>query len=303
MVGKHNPKENGRKDGLVRRLPGYLVTTQYRFETIGNAFKYYRNRFFRIYPLFFAALTLFLMMGAIGPSMYLKSAFMTNMFIHENLLTLWFITMLFILYVVAPIFLYSYSLYMTIFLTSGFWGSLVAIHVLTGYIDLRLPMYLVPFTLGIMMGRSDFLRQISMSKYVQLLCLSLFFGALWLLPTKDEFIELIIIDVAIVISIPLFLSFGRLLAGIVPTRLLLFISYASFVMYLSHRILFALSGKLYHSSSMVGQIMYYGFFVLPVTVILSYFIQVAYDKLMSANSRSRQYSIIFQTDVQPAGHP
>lgn len=265
--------------GLFIYISGYLAATQNRFENIGNVFKYYRNRFFRIYPLFFASLTIFLMMGVIGPDTYLKSAFMTNMFIREHLMTLWFITMLFILYAVAPFFLYNYSSHKTILLLSGFWISLVAIHFLTDYIDLRLPMYMIPFTLGIMMGRSLFVEQIVNSKYAPLACLAVFLSALWQFSQKRALFELIIIDVAILASIPIFLFFGRLLTVIVPTRLTLFVSYASFVMYLSHKILFTFFGKFYHSFSIHGQVLYYGCFVLPVMIVLSYLIQLFYDKM------------------------
>ena len=135
--------------GLFSFISGLLLATRYNLDTRGEIFEYYRRRFFRIYPLFFAALTGFLLMGIIGVSTYVKSALLTNMFIPEPLMTLWFVTMLGLLYAVAPVFLHNYSTMKTILLTFSLWMGLITVHHLTGHIDLRLPQYLAPFAVGI----------------------------------------------------------------------------------------------------------------------------------------------------------
>lgn len=266
--------------GLFSFISGLLLATRYSLDTRSEIFEYYKRRFFRIYPLFFAALTGFLFMGIIGVSTYVKSALLTNMFIPEPLMTLWFVTMLVSLYAVAPMFLYNYSAMKAVMLTCTLLVGLVTVHHLTGHIDLRLPQYLAPFAIGIIVGRSTTLESTIRSKYVQGLCVTFFGGALWCFPCKHEVVQLIIVDMAIISSIPVFLSFGRCLAKRLPSQVLEFISYASFVMYLLHRILFALSGKLYHSPNLPIAAIYYGCLVLPATIGLSYFVQRTYDKLI-----------------------
>ncbi len=266
--------------GLFTFISGLLLATRYSLNNRSEIFRYYRRRFFRIYPLFFVALTGFLFMGIIGLSTYIKSALLTNMFIPEPLMTLWFITMLFPLYAVAPIFLHKYSAMKTIILTCALFMGLATLHHLTGHIDLRLPQYLVPFAFGIIVGRSTIIEKIIRDKYMQGLCFIFFVGALWGFPCKHELVQLIIVDIAIISSIPVFLSLGQHIVKLVPSWVLGFISYASFVMYLSHKILFALSGRLYHSSDLIIAAIYYGFFVLPATIGFSYFVQRTYDKLI-----------------------
>ena len=273
--------------GLFLYISGLLLSTQYRCDTLGNIFHYYKRRFFRIYPLFFISLTVFLLMGIIDKDTYFKSAFLTNMLILKPLITLWFITMLGIFYLMTPLFLYNYSHWKTILLMCLCWAGLVIIHRLTGYIDLLLPMHLVPFVLGIMIARSSAILNSAMrSQYLQGICGVVFLVALWQYSLGHEVTQLIVVDIAIVSSIPLFISLSRLLTKWLPSQLLEFISYASFVMYLSHKILFALSGKLYHSPNFLTQVFYYGCFVLPATIVVSYFIQLAYDKLISVRRDS-----------------
>jgi len=269
--------------GLFLYISGLLLSTQYRYDKLGNIFHYYKRRFFRIYPLFFISLTVFLLMGIIDRDTYFKSAFLTNMLIPKHLMTLWFITMLGIFYLIVPLFLYNYSCWKTILLMCLCWAGLVIIHSLTGCIDLRLPMYLVPFVLGIMTARSSaiIINSAMRSRYLQGLCGAVFLVALWQYSVGHEVTQLIVVDMAIVSSIPLFISLSGLLTKWLPSQLLEFISYASFVMYLSHKILFALSGKLYHSLNFLTQVFYYGCFVLPATIVLSYFIQLVYDKLIT----------------------
>ena len=269
--------------GLFLYISGLLLSTQYCHDTFGNIFHYYKRRFFRIYPLFFISLTFFLMMGIIDKDTFIKSAFLTNMLIPKPLMTLWFITLIGIFYLIAPLFLHNYSYWKTILLMCLCWAGLTIIHSLTGFIDLRLPMYLVPFVLGIITARSSaiVIDGYKRSRYLQGLCCAIFLGALWQYSVGNEVTQLIVVDIAIVASIPLFISLSRLLTKWLPSQLLEFISYASFVMYLSHKILFALSGKLYHSPTFLVQVLYYGCFVLPATIVLSYFIQLAYDKLIT----------------------
>jgi peptidoglycan/LPS O-acetylase OafA/YrhL len=269
--------------GLFLYISGLLLSTQYRHDTLGNISHYYKRRFFRIYPLFFISLTVFLMMGFIDKDTYIMSAFLTNMILPTHLMTLWFITMIGIFYLTSPLFLYNYSFCKAILFMCLCWAGLVIIHSLTGYVDLRLPMYLVPFVLGLMTARSSAIMRNSVmrNRYLQGLCGTVFLIALWQYPVGNEITQLIVLDMAIVSSIPLFFSLSRIMTKWPPSQLLEFISYASFVMYLSHKILFALSGKLYHSSNFLVQVLYYGCFVLPATIILSFFIQLAYDKLIT----------------------
>lgn len=266
--------------GLFTFISGLLLASRNEFDSFDRILAYYKRRFFRIYPLFFAALTIFYLMRIIGTDTYIKSIFLTNMLIPEPLMTLWFITLICLFYAIAPLYLYYYSTKKAILLTGILWIVLVIIHHTTGHIDLRLPRYLVPFAFGLIVARSAVLERTIKSKYFLVLCFINILVALYYFPSKDEILHLIIADLSIISSIPFFLSLGRFLARHVPFQILEIFSYASFVMYLSHKFLFALSGKLYHSPDLFVAALYYGFIVLPTTILFSYFVQLLYDKFI-----------------------
>jgi peptidoglycan/LPS O-acetylase OafA/YrhL len=268
--------------GLFLYISGQLLTTKYRCDTMNQVLLFYKRRLFRIYPLFFISLTIFLLMGIIDRETYFISAFLANMFIPRELMTLWFITMLVVFYLLAPLFLHKYSAGKTIILTCLCWAGLVIVHVFTGRIDLRLPMHLLPFVLGIMATRSPHtMNRILKSPAALGICCVVFMLALWQYPAGSDVYQLIVIDMAIVVSMPIFVYIARHSIKWISPSLLTFISYASFVMYLSHKIFFALSGKIFHSQYFLIQVLYYGSLVLPATIVFSYWIQLAYDRLIA----------------------
>ena len=272
---------------LLCFISGLMLARRYALDNFREIVNYYRHRFFRIYPLYFVVLTIYLLMGIIKTDTYWKSVLLTNMLIREPLLTLWFISMLFIFYAVAPLFLHNYFTKKSLLLMCLLWVGLMTVHHLTDLIDLSLPLYLVPFVFGMMAARATALEKTLENKQLLLFCAAILLCVLWLFPRQKGIVQILILDIGVIASIPVFLPFGRYMSKHLPLKLIEFLSYASFLTYLSHRVLYALGGKLYHSPNKLTAVIYYGCLVLPAMIVISYYVQLIYDKLIRGDVRFR----------------
>lgn len=266
--------------GLLCFISGFMLSKRHIFDDSHEIVNYYKRRFFRIYPLYFVVLTIYLLMGIITIDTYWKSVLLTNMIIREPLLTLWFISMMFIFYAVVPIFLHNYSTIKALLLLVLLWGGLMIVHHFTDLIDLSLPLYIVPFVFGMIVARDTILKKVLENNQLLLFCTVTLLCVLWFFPPQTGIVQIIVLDIGLIASIPIFLPFGRYMSNQLPLKLIEFLSYASFLTYLSHRVLYALGGKLYHSPNKLIALFYYGCLVLPAMIVISYYLQLAYDKLM-----------------------
>ena len=263
--------------GLFAFVSGYLLSKKYSLNNKSTILGFYIGRFLRVYPLFLIALTAFFLFSWVTPACYLKSIFLTNMFLDEPLRTLWFISMFFILYMITPLFLYNYSNKKTILLTFLLWAGFIAIHFKTSYIDLRLPQYLIPFSAGIITARSASLYNILKNKYVAGASFIFFLVVLSIYPLENELTQLIVIDVAVLASIPSFIFLGQYLIKILSPGLLWFVAYSSYCLYLFHRLTYSISIIVFQPTGFFPSIIYLGFIILPTTLILCFIIQRCYD--------------------------
>ena len=275
--------------GLFSYISGLLLSRKYALGNWQEVIRFYRRRFFRIYPLFLASLAGFLLVGWIDVRTFFVSVVSLNMFLPALLPTLWFVTMILLFYAITPLFLLHYTHTKTILLTFLFMTGFVILHWATGLIDLRLPQYLVPFALGILIGRSPALSKALRYRQICIISVIVFLMAQQLSFIGNDIIQMLVVDAAILGAIPLFLLLGRWLVLLIPTRALLFLSISSFVAYLIHRNIFGISLRIYNPDSMISSFIYLVLIVLPLTLMISYFIQKVYDWLLQINSLKRRY--------------
>jgi peptidoglycan/LPS O-acetylase OafA/YrhL len=178
---------------------------------------------------------------------------------------------------ITPLFLYNYSNKKTILLTFLLWAGFIAIHFKTSYIDLRLPQYLIPFSAGIITARSASLYNILKNKYVAGASFIFFLVVLSIYPLENELTQLIVIDVAVLASIPSFIFLGQYLIKILSPGLLWFVAYSSYCLYLFHRLTYSISIIVFQPTGFFPSIIYLGFIILPTTLILCFIIQRCYD--------------------------
>lgn len=266
--------------GLFSFLSGYLLSRRARFHNLRDVGAFYLRRLVRIYPLYLAALTGLLALRVVSPTDYFKSALLLNAPLNIPLQTLWFISMIFVLYLLLPVLVYRFSVVKTLLLTGLLWGALMFVHHTTDLVDERFPQYLIAFAAGIVVARrpqvESWLRA-PLASGTGLLVLAATFT---LYPKSEGTLGVVVTDVTILAAVPLFLHLGRLLDRWVPRPIVRFGSYTSFVAYLLHRISFPLAVQLYNPTARLPALLYFEGAVLPVTFLAAYSIQKGYDWIL-----------------------
>jgi len=266
--------------GLFCFLSGFLLSQRYAISSRDDIIRFYRNRALRIYPMYFISLTTFLFFRYIDFRTYVKSVFLANMILNQDLLTLWFVTMIFMCYLITPVYLKSYGTRKTIVITVVVYALLVLIHICTHRIDLRLPQYLPVFAFGIIAGRSDSLRLFLTKRIVAWGGVLFSFAAWGFIHTTAEIPRMFVTDLAIFLILPIFLVAGRMLSFVLNHQMVEMLSYASFAMYLVHRITFKIGVMIFQPVSFFISIIYFVGFLLPVTIAVAYGFQKMYDTLL-----------------------
>jgi peptidoglycan/LPS O-acetylase OafA/YrhL len=267
--------------GLFVFVSGILIASRYYLDDSLSVLNFYGRRFFRIYPMFFVALTGYFITNIIPFSLYLKSTFFLNIFLDQNLLTLWFVTMLFVFYGATPLYLCSYSIRKSFYLTIIFFLTLLLIHHFTSFIDARLPKFLIPYVGGVITARNSSHQRILSYKCITwVLLIPLLFITLKINAINNVYARLVMSDLAILLSIPVFWRLGYFFSKNIKEGTIYFLSYSSYAMYLIHRMLFKVAVHVYQPTTLVSSILYLAGFVLTITIALSYLFQLFYDAML-----------------------
>jgi len=129
-------------------VSGFLVGRKSRRQPGAGAF--YKNRLLRIYPLYALAVAVFYLCGINGGWVLAKALVGISMYYQPAPLTLWFITMLLLFYLVTPALMAQVNnLPAYLSLTGALFGATLVTKVLTNTVDLRLLLYFPCFCLGV----------------------------------------------------------------------------------------------------------------------------------------------------------
>ncbi|MGQ9661178.1 MAG: hypothetical protein ACUVWX_02435 [Kiritimatiellia bacterium] len=193
--------------------------------------------------------------------------------------------MILILYALTPLFLFRYSMLKTVLLAVGLSAILVAVHERWGLVDISLPRYLPIFAAGVVAGRSAVFRDVLEKRLIGGIGLVVFVLAWWREPAlRSPLSHLVLIQVAALASLPVFFILTQVAARIATTRMVGVLSYASYALYLVHRVVFLLALKLFFPRNTVGVVSYLVGLVLPFTVLVAYGLQRGYDRLLKWGS-------------------
>lgn len=251
-----------------------------------------KTKFIRMAPPYWIALVLFVFV--IGYS--LKKPFdqwiyiLNLQFIYspayvKQLLTLWFISVLvayYLLFIILRSWIKSERVFF-IALTIIF-SILFMVHVRTQYFDIRFFEYAFPFFIGGFMARfpNTMEKFMNMSVYIKLLFWILGVYLLWNLQLlgyqTENLFFLITINLYIFATILFFLTLFRTQIG--KWRIWIFISYASFFVYLYHRPVWAVLLKLFPQSTWRDETLFRLIPASIIAIIVSYGLQLGYDKLI-----------------------
>jgi hypothetical protein len=112
--------------------------------------------------------------------------------------------------------------------------------------------------------------------------LPLFLAAGWLATHKQavpgKMWRVFLTDIAVLASMPALFILGQYLTRFLNEQMVSFVSYSAFALYLFHRIIFLAFPSL--PTLPAFQFLYTMGVLLPVSIVICYFIQLAFDKLL-----------------------
>lgn len=242
---------------------------------------YYIGRFWRLYPPFLLAGALFIVMQIDKAVPVIHGLALISMFSHVAPRTLWFIDMLVVFYVLAPLFLWARDKVWLCLLTLGtVLGVCYAYDLTTHLLDRRLILFLPCFVVGILFaGRTPKLTWGLGAVLAVLWGLSVWLTVL--IPYEQLKDSPLQVPMGVVSAILAFLLVYRFADHLKPPAVVLWVSYASYFMYLFHRPLYAtVTPSLAGFSTPVRTAILVGV-IVPVLVALTYLLQKGYDKVIA----------------------
>ncbi len=262
--------------GLFVFISGFLITgTTVRSN---NPIQFYQKRLIRIYPLYVLAVLLFYVYGINDAEISIKSLVFISMYDGPPPLTLWFIAMLFLFYLVTPFLLqlidrpvkYLCLIALVFVLT-------LILRVTFKAVDLRVLLYFPSFCLGLYCARHGLKTRLMNIKSALLLLIP---GLIL------SFIELDSWTLNKLKDIPMVLSCSYLIfvisdfseAKFKQVKLVSLLSYSSFAMYLFHRPVYITMKTVYFPENGQAQILYLATASLAMVAIISWCVQKGYDK-------------------------
>jgi len=139
-------------------ISGYFIGIKDITINKHNIVQFYKKRLLRIYPLYLIAIGLFTVFDLSDLITSIKAGLLISMLIKPSPLTLWFITMLMLFYVISPLLIHasktikpgSLMIYYLIFLM-----LLMSYSYFTKMLDLRLVVYFPSFALGVFVASKN----------------------------------------------------------------------------------------------------------------------------------------------------
>jgi peptidoglycan/LPS O-acetylase OafA/YrhL len=257
-----------------KRLPG-------GWAGIGD---FLRSRLKRIYPLFLLTLVLFVLVRISDVPTAAKAAVLLSMFWGPAPMTLWFITMLFLFYLVAPFLIRTVERPVGfVVLCAAIFGCFAAAVALPEG-DPRVALYFPAFVLGIVLSRREGALDSPRFLGAAMVALGAAVALAWWDDAPAES-SLYSIPLASLGAICIFGLFRRL-PDLGASALVQQIAYCSFAMYLLHRPVYKALKRVWFPETAAGQMatLYVYFLVL---VVVAWVVQVGYDRLLQRMAAPR----------------
>ena len=271
--------------GLFTFLSGFLLARTPMRLGAPDLKRFYVKRFLRIYPLYLLALLAFWALGIADRGIALKAALGLSMVYGPPPSTLWFITMILLFYLVAPLLIALRAATLRFVLASVaiFAVTLACGRAASG--DIRIAEYFPAFALGVWWANHT--QGTGLRGGLAATAAAAAAWALSLAMAVDPQFSLWAMPLA---------TFGALaillLAGRVPmaregafVRAVTRLSYASFAMYLFHRVVYKGLHALYDPASPALGLAYLLLVCLPVVIVAAFLVQRGYDRLQRAAAR------------------
>lgn len=263
--------------GLFVFLSGYLLSLRTpAIRSKHEILTFLARRFLRIYPLYILALLSFYLFCMLSARDVVIAALLLNMVTGTSVLTLWFVSMICLFYLMFPLVVQNYSLLKTAALCVGIVVLVTSVRKMFGLFDAVIPLYWPLFLLGVVSCKHALLDGYAYNGIVLVGSLPLFAVACFLYCCTGTYETLSLIAL-MTSSLPVCLTIGKSLSGILKKSIYRRIAYASFCMYLFHRVVFSVLTRVYSPKSNAYAVLYLSLVGVPIIVYGSYQIQKFYD--------------------------
>lgn len=263
--------------GLFVFLSGYLVGSKERFADGRDVGRYYIRRVLRIYPLFLLAIGLFWALRIDNPVKLIKAMLLVSMFMKPVALTLYFVALLMLYYLVAPL------LVRTRHDPARYLGVCAVLTILMvaywhfgGALDRRLLLYFPSFALGVWLGG----RKLPESWFAAGVVCVAAAGSAWLSfasvqsPILEQFVRM---PLALTAPVGLLLVMRKAEGIRIGVKATALVSYCSFSLYLFHRPVLVTMKRIWFPQDSALQAVYLFLVFVPLAIAIAWGIQKGYD--------------------------
>lgn len=262
-------------------ISGYLLAINNSIISDKNDVKFFaKKRFLRLYPLYLFALLLFLIFSFMSVKSFVVHALLLNILIGKSIPTLWFISMICFYYLLFPAIMMSYSIKRAFLITGITISAMLLLHITFGLIDIRLIIYMPSFVFGVIVGKHNFLEKFRNFNSIVILTLLIFIIlSYFYLYFPDSQMKDFVQVLFMLAGIPSSIWLADKLAKNINKRIYKNLAYASFCMYLFHRVIFFVLTHIYSPQSQLGMFAYLFFVGVPLIYLISFIFQKNYDNL------------------------
>lgn len=270
-------------------LAGYFIDYSLQ-KSREDMFGFVKSRFIRIFPPYWLSMVFFIKLFTlkrIDLIVYLLNlqAVFSPEFV-KPLLTLWYISMLVVYYIIFGILLWRIRSNKTLlFVSAGIFALVYVVHLTSGLFDVRFFRYYFVFLAGVYFYRFEDVRKYLLNIPL-LYCIIVSILSSWLfwlvqineLPMTNG-IYLLVVDFFILSWVLTWLSIFRLPIG--SWKIWALLSTASYFAYLFHRPLWYVLQLVFDVNDWGGEAMFNFTIGSIVTLVVGYFMQYAYDHLLA----------------------
>lgn len=265
--------------GIFVFISGFLLASKKISLTSQGLWTFYQRRLIRVYPLYLLSLMAFAVEDPSKIAVFAKAAFLISMFYPPAPNTLWFITMIMFFYLIVP--------FLIRFADRAIEFSLFVITLLIAFscfnefinpLDNRIILYFPAFSLGIFFRQQKTFQEACYKNKLALIGCFIASCFISLIETDAPILEaLVMIPLMLTGTLTVFVYTDQLLKKKSLPALVYLVSYASFCMYLFHRLIFSVTIEIFFPANEMMQVVYLLCCAVPLTVIFSWVIQKLYD--------------------------
>ncbi|WP_155314002.1 acyltransferase family protein [Desulfosarcina ovata] len=272
-------------------ISGYFIGGEDLIINKHNIIAFYKKRLLRIYPLYIIAIYLFTLFNLSNVITSVKAGVMISMLLKPAPVTLWFITMLILFYVISPFLIHcskSIKANRLIFYYLIFITLLMIYSYFTRMLDVRFVMYFPSFALGVFVAnKNESIHRTNNSFTIIIMISSVIFS--FFKAPHEQLKLLMYIPMILSCSYFLFQSFKYLsVSSKHACKIIIFLSYSSYCMYLFHRLIYINFKKIYFPEVYLYQFFYLVFLCLPCIICCSFIIQKIFDLTIFALTKTNK---------------